>query len=117
MRRWKKMMTKSQDLKANQHYQDTVPAGTFEQFLKKDSIILRVTRPAGTGAFQFRAELVKANTGNTRYDAEPLTIGKHVEQEANTSMWYRINTADLKSDPNLFNKRLNVWTGNYSSGI
>ena len=111
----KKMMTKSQDLKANQHYQDTVPAGTFEQFLKKDSIILRVTRPAGTGAFQFRAELVKANTGNTRYDAEPLTIGKHVEQEANTSMWYRINTADLKSDPNLFNKRLNVWTGNYSS--
>lgn len=111
----KKMMTKSQDLKANQHYQDTVPAGTFEQFLKKDSIILRVTRPAGTGAFQFCAELVKANTGNTRYDAEPLTIGKHVEQEANTSMWYRINTADLKSDPNLFNKRLNVWTGNYSS--
>ncbi len=111
----KKMMTKSQELKANQHYQDTVPAGTFEQFLKKDSIILRVTRPAGTGAFQFRAELVKANTGNTRYDAEPLTIGKHVEQEANTSMWYRINTADLKSDPNLFNKRLNVWTGNYSS--
>lgn len=111
----KKMMTKSQDLKANQHYQDTVPAGTFEQFLKKDSILLRVTRPAGTGAFQFRAELVKANTGNTRYDAEPLTIGKHVEQEANTSMWYRINTADLKSDPNLFNKRLNVWTGNYSS--
>ena len=111
----KKMMTKSQDLKANQHYQDTVPAGTFEQFLKKDSIILRVTRPAGAGAFQFCAELVKANTGNTRYDAEPLTIGKHVEQEANTSMWYRINTADLKSDPNLFNKRLNVWTGNYSS--
>ena len=81
----KKMMTKSQDLKANQHYQDTVPAGTFEQFLKKDSIILRVTRPAGAGAFQFRAELVKANTGNTRYDAEPLTIGKHVEQEAKLS--------------------------------
>ena len=111
----KKMMAKKQDLKANQHYQDTVPAGTFEQFLKKDSIILRVTRPAGSGAFQFRAELVKANTGNTRYDAEPLTIGKHVEQEANTSMWYRINTADLKSDPDLYNKRLKVWTGNYSS--
>lgn len=111
----KKMMTKSQDLKANQHYQDTVPAGTFEQFLKKDSIILRVTRPAGAGAFQFRAELVKANTGNTRYDAVPLTIGKLVEQEANTSMWYRINTADLKSDPDLYNKRLRVWTGNYSS--
>jgi len=111
----KKMMAKKQDLKANQHYQDTVPAGTFEQFLKKDSIILRVTRPAGAGAFQFRAELVKANTGNTRYDAVPLTIGKHVEQEANTSMWYRINTADLKSDPDLYNKRLRVWTGNYSS--
>lgn len=111
----KKMMAKKQALKANQHYQDTVPAGTFEQFLKKDSIILRVTRPAGSGAFQFRAELVKANTGNTRYDAEPLTIGKHVEQEANTSMWYRINTADLKSDPDLYNKRLKVWTGNYSS--
>ena len=74
-----------------------------------------MTRPAGAGAFQFRAELVKANTGNTRYDAVPLTIGKHVEQEANTSMWYRINTADLKSDPDLYNKRLRVWTGNYSS--
>lgn len=111
----KEMMAKKQDLKAYQHYQDTVPAGTFEQILKKDSIILRVTRPAGSGAFQFRAELVKANTGNTRYDAEPLTIGKHVEQEANTSMWYRINTADLKSDPDLYNKRLKVWTGNYSS--
>ena len=112
----KKMMTKTQSLKANQHYTDTIPAGTFDQFLKKDSVILRVTRPAGAGAFQFRAELVSAFNGNSRYDALPILLDKMYTQSPNTEMWYKLNTADLKKDKNLFNKALNVMTKNAGTG-
>ncbi|MBR3407602.1 MAG: hypothetical protein IKG86_02025 [Paludibacteraceae bacterium] len=112
----KKMMTKSQSLKAGQHYTDTVPAGTFDQFLKKDSIILRVTRPTGSADFQFRAELVKAFNGNTRNDALPIRMGEQYTQGPNTEMWYKINTADWKKDKTLFNKRLFVQTKNAGKG-
>ena len=112
----KKMMTKSQVLKAGQHFHDTVPAGTFDQFLKKDSIILRITRPAGAGDFQFRAELVKAFNGNSRKDALPIILDKTFEQAANTEMWYRIKTADLKKKKDLFNKVLNVSTKRVGGG-
>ena len=112
----KKMMTKSQSLKAGQHYTDTVPAGTFDQFLKKDSIILRVTRPAGSADFQFRAELVKAFNGNTRNDALPLRMGEQYTQGPNTEMWYKINTTDWKKDKTLFNKRLLVQGKNAGLG-
>ncbi len=108
----KNMMTKSQALKANQHYKDTIPAGTFEQVLKKDSIILRVTRPAGGADFQFRAELVKAFSGNTRADALPLLLGKTIEQGANTEMWYKIKTADWKKDQTLWGKSIHGFTKN-----
>ena len=108
----KKMMTKSQTLKAGQHYSDTVPAGTFDQFLKKDSIILRVTRRTGSGDFQFKAELVSAFSGNSRNDALPIRMGEQYTQSPMTSMWYKINTADWKKDPNLFNKALHVTTKN-----
>ena len=108
----KQMMTKSQELKANQHFTDTIPAGTFDQFLKKDSIILRVTRPAGAGDFQFRAELVKAFSGNSRYDAQPIRLDCQFNQDGMTSMWYKLNTADLKKTKDLFKKRLTVHTSN-----
>ena len=108
----KKMMTKSQELKGNKHFTDTIPAGTFDQFLKKDSIILRVTRPKGAGAFQFRAELVKAFSGNSRTDALPVRLGERYSQEAMTSMWYKVNTVDWKKDKTLFNKCLAVSTKN-----
>jgi len=110
----KQMMTKTMEIKAGQHYTDTIPAGTFDQFLKKDSIILRVILPAGSGGgtFRFGAELVSAYNGNSRYDALPFRFGEIYYQQPMTSMWYRINTADLKSDPDLFNKRLLVETKN-----
>ncbi len=112
----KKMMTKSKELKANNHSTDTIPAGTFDQFLKKDSIILRVTRPAGAGNFQFRAELVKAFSGNTRNDAVHIRLGERYTQGANTEMWYRLNTADIKKDKTLYNKVLWVDTKNAGAG-
>ena len=112
----KNMMTKNQVLKANQHFTDTVPAGTFDQFLKKDSIILRVVRKAGAGKFQFKAELVKAFSGNTRYDALPIRFGEAYGQSANTEMWYKVKTADLKADKTLFNKSLHVIAKNAGAG-
>ena len=118
----KKMMTKSQELKAGQHYSDTVPASTFEQIIgtktnpKKDTIIIRVTRPAGSANFQFRAELVKAFGGNSRYDALPVRMGEAYGQSANTEMWYKVKTADLKADKALFNKSLHVIAKNAGAG-
>jgi hypothetical protein len=108
----KKMMTKSQNLKSGQHFTDTIPFGTFDQILKKDSIIIRVTRPVGSSNFQFRAELVNAFSGNSRADALPIRLGEKYIQQPNTEMWYKVNTADLKKDKNLFNKRLSVSTSN-----
>lgn len=104
----KNMMTKTQNLRGGQHFTDTVPASTFEQFLNKDSVILRVTRKPGSGNFQFKAELVKAFTGNSRYDAIPLEMCKDYTQDANTEMWYRLKTADLKANKELFGKSLHV---------
>lgn len=112
----KKMMTKSQKLKANQHFTDTVPSGTFDQIIKKDSIILRVTRPVGSSDFQFRAELVSAFSGNTRNDALPIRLGELYTQAPNTEMWYKVNTVDLKKDKTLFNKALLVKGKNAGKG-
>lgn len=112
----KKMMTKSQKLAAGKHYSDTVPASTFDQFLKKDSIIVRITRPVGSGDFQFKAELVKAFTGNTREEALPIRLGEEYGQSANTVMWYKLNTADLKKDQDLYNKVLRVVSKNAGAG-
>ena len=108
----KKMMTKTQKLKANQHFKDTVPAGTFEQFIKKDSLILRVTRPVGGGDFQFQAELVTAFGGNSKFEAIPITLGKSFGQSANTEVWYKVSTPDLKKDKTLYGKSVHVATKN-----
>ena len=112
----KKMMTKSQKLAAGKHFSDTIPASTFDQILKKDSIIIRVTRPVGSGDFQFKAELVKAFNGNTRNDALPIRLGELYTQAPNTEMWYKLNTADLKKDTTLYNKVLWIQGKNAGAG-
>ena len=111
----KTMMSKTQKLKAGQHKADTIPSGTFDQFLKKDSVILRVIRPAHSADFQFKAELVKAFSGNTRADALPIRMGELYTQGANTEMWYKLNLKDLKK-PDLYNKRLWVSSKNAGAG-
>ena len=112
----KNMMESTLELTPGEHYADTIPAGTFDQFLKKDSIIIRVTRPQGKGTFQFKAELVKAFSGNSRNDALPIRMDQRYTQSPNTEMWYKINTADLKKDKNLYNKALYVMTKNAGQG-
>ena len=111
----KNMMESTIELAANEHRTDTVPAGTFDQFLKKDSIIVRVTRPTGVGTFQFKAELVGAFNGNSRTDALPILLDKRYTQSPNTEMWYKINTASLKKD-SLYNKILYVMGKNAGQG-
>ena len=112
----KKMMGKAQELKANQHFSDTIPAGTFDQVLKHDSIIVRIIRTKGAGAFQFRTELVKAFNGNSPKDALPVRLNALYTQAPNTEMWYKVKTADLKKDKDLFNKVLFVRGKNVGKG-
>ena len=104
----KSMMESVLTLQGGQHTTDTIPVGAFEQFLKKDTILIRVTRPVGSGNFQFRAELIKAFSGNTRKEALPIIMDKTYEQAANTEMWYKVKTADLKKNKELYNKILHV---------
>ena len=111
----KTMMSKSKKLGAGKHYSDTIPSGTFDQLLKKDSVIVRVTRTKGSGEFQFRAELVKAFSGNTRADALPIRMNERYTQGANTEIWYKLNTKDLKKD-SLYNKRLWISEKNAGAG-
>ena len=111
----KGMMESVITLKSGAHTADTIPVGTFEQFLKKDSIILRVTRPGHSGKFQFKAELIKAFSGNTRKEALPVSMDQLYTQGANTEMWYKIKTADLKK-PDLYNKVLYVAAKNAGKG-
>ena len=108
----KKMMAKSKTLKANQHYFDTIPASTFEQVLQKNQIILRVTRKAGAGDFEFEADTINSNNGNDAYTAIPVMMGQVIEQEANTEMWYKVKVADWKKDQTLHGKSLHIDTKN-----
>ena len=112
----KQMMSKAQNLKADQHYSAKVPAGTFDQALKHDTILLRVVRTKGAGAFQFKAELVKAFTGNSPMEAIPVRMNALYTQSPNTEMWYKVRTADLKKDKDLFNKSLYVMAKNAGKG-
>ena len=74
------MIESTLQLKSNEHRTDTVPVGTFDQFLKQDTVIIRVTRPQGIGIFQFKAELVGAFSGNSRADAMPILMDKKYTQ-------------------------------------
>ena len=119
----KAMMSKTQKLKAGKHFADTIPSGTFDQLLKKalrdqsDSVVyIRMTRTKGSGTFQFKSELVKAFSGNSRTDALPIRLGERYTQGVNTEMWYKLKTADIKKDKTLFNKQLFVNGRNAGKG-
>lgn len=115
----KTMMSKSQKLNGGQHKSDTIPSGSFDQILKNDSIkmiIIRMTRPVSGSDFQFKAELVKAFSGNTRADALPIRMGELYTQAPNTEMWYKLNTKDLKKNKDLYNKALYVSGKNAGKG-
>ncbi|MBO5619736.1 MAG: hypothetical protein J5902_07110 [Paludibacteraceae bacterium] len=103
------MMSKSNTFSAGQELTKLIERGTIEQVIKKDSVLVRLV---GAGEFEFKAELVNPNTGNDRMHAVKLNIGESYEQEANTTMWYKIDTKEWKADDSLHGKSLHISTKN-----
>ena len=86
----------------------------FMQAIRKnDSILVRITIPAeAANKVRIQSGMAQAYNGNTRESAIPIRLGERYDQEANTEMWYKINTTDWKKDKELFNKRLLVSSKN-----
>ena len=93
-----KPMTKSIELKANQNYVKEIGENIAKQAAAHDSVIIRLT---GAAKFKFEARLVKTDDGKTDRTPVRVKFGEKYTQEAGTTRFYRINTADLKADPNL----------------
>ena len=82
-----------------------------------DEIFIRITIPAeAVGAIACETSLVDAFDGASREEAIPFVFGKRFEQDAMTERWYKVNTADLKRDKNLYNKVLHLTTRNIGKG-
>lgn len=99
------MMGKSQTLTPNQSLSKQIARTTIEQYLNKDVVYLRIIQKGGV---EFKAAKEDPNTGNDCMSARPVSLVDTINQAANTVMWYRINTADLKKDPTLHGKSLSV---------
>lgn len=99
------MMGKSQTLTPNQSLSKQIARTTIEQYLNKDVVYLRIIQKGGV---EFKAAKEDPNTGNDCMSARPIRLTDTIAQAANTVMWYRINTADLKKDATLHGKSLKV---------
>ena len=104
------MMSKTYTLSNGQELTKIIERSTIEQVIQKDTVLVRVI---GNGKFEFKAELINPNTGNDRMHAVRVAFSEAYEQAANTTMWYKINTAELKADPSLHGKSLFVSTKNH----
>ena len=103
------MITKGITLSNGQELTKMIERATIEQVIKKDTVLVRVT---ATGKFEFKADLVSPYTGNDRMHAVRVAFSEAYEQAANSIMWYKINTKDLKADQTLHGKSLYVSTKN-----
>ena len=108
------MMSQKITVKGGQAFVQALDYKLFKQAITKfDSVLVRITVPAGgEGKIRIRSGLDKAFNGNTRETASPILIGEEYVQEGNTTMWYKLKTADLKKDPSMINRRINVRTAN-----
>ena len=79
-------------------YVKAIAANTALQLAGKENVFFRLK---ADGKFRFELRIVSAYSGNTRESAVRLQFNKEYVQEANTTMWYRINTADLKNVDNI----------------
>ncbi|MBR6508764.1 MAG: hypothetical protein IKT19_04475 [Paludibacteraceae bacterium] len=99
------MMGKQETLSPGQSLTKQLARTTIEQYLNKNQVYLRVI---AQGMIEFRASKEDPNKGNTCMTARPIHLVDTISQAANTVMWYRINTADLKQDNTLNGKSLSV---------
>ena len=108
-----KMVNISKTLGKNEAYTKLVARSTTDQYLRHDFIILRVT---GHGKFEFKATLEDPNKGNDCLSAVRLSLETSFEQEARTTMWYRLNLTKMKEEnPDLYGKSLVLTAKNHGA--
>ena len=91
-------------------YVKKIDPSTAQQLAGRDTVLVRIITD---GAFKFEARLVSPWTGNDPKDALRIDWNKEYVQEANTIMWYRIRSHELKQMANLDGKSLHVETKNH----
>ena len=103
---------------AGQTFAHTLDYKLFMRAIRMhDSVFVRITIPAeAVGSIRIKSGMNKAFNGNSRYEALPFRIGEIYNQQEMTSIWYRINAADLKKDKDLYNKRIMAYTKNLGTG-
>ena len=108
------MISQKVTVAAGQAFVHALDYKLFNQAINKfDSVLVRITIPAAaTGKVRIKSGVDKAFNGNTRETASPILVGEEYIQDGNTTMWYKLKTADLKKDMSLINKSLNVRTSN-----
>ena len=104
------MVSKTVTLSSGQELTKIIERATAEQLAKKDTVLVRLVV---TGQIEFKVELVNPNTGNDRLHALDLLMNQEYSQDANTTMWYKINTAEWKADQTLHGKSLNIHSANH----
>ena len=103
------MISQKRTLSAGQELTKLIERTTMEQVMKKDIVYIRLT---AQGEFEFEAKLVNPNTGNDRAHALMILPDSIYNQPANTTMWYKIDTRELKKDQTLHGKSLHIDTRN-----
>ena len=108
------MISKKVTVSAGEAFVLALDYKLFKQAITKfDSILVRITIPAeAANNISFKSGMEKAFHGNTKEAAVPITIGETLYQDGNTMIWYKLNTADLKKDKSLINRRIKTRTAN-----
>jgi len=83
----------------------TISGNLAREMAKKDAIYVRLT---ANGKLRFMVRLISAYNGNSRESAIRLKFNEEFSQAANTTMWYRVNTSDLKNIKDIDGKSLHV---------
>lgn len=108
------MISKTMTFSANQEATKLIERSTYEQIMKKDMVIIRLT---GEGSFEFSANLVDPNTGDDEMHPVRLVLKDTTYvQEANTTLWYKVNAKELKADDSLHGKSVKVTGKNLGDG-
>ena len=99
------MAAKKLTIKKGQEFVKAIAANTALQLGDKENVILRLK---AAGKFRFEVRVISAYNGNSRESAIRLKFNEEFSQAANTTMWYRVNTSDLKNIEGIDGKSLHV---------
>ena len=99
------MESKKMSVKKDQEFIREIAGNTALQLADKENVFFRLK---ADGNFRFEIRIISAFNGNTRESAIRLKFSEEFSQAANTTMWYRVNTSDLKNIPGIDGKSLHV---------